>query len=156
MDRKSKSMRASAMPAALEVQIAEALAPIVPEPARGAAMRSALLARVRADQPRFVTVRSSDGGWVPFAPKVALKMLEDDGAMQAFLLKFDAGWRVDAHDHPGDELCLVLEGDFRLGDLELGAGDYHVARRGTRHGEASSRGGCLLFIRVPSGTIPRG
>jgi hypothetical protein len=58
--------------------------------------------------------------------------------------------------YPGDELCLVLKGDFRLGDLELGAGAYHVARRGTRDGEASSRGGCLLFIRVPSGTIAHG
>src|SRR5271167_1555815 len=109
MDTKSKSTGVSVLPDALEGEIAEALAAIAPEPARMAAMRSALLARVGADRPRFVTVRGSDGGWVPLAPKVALKMLEDNGAMQAFLLKFEPGGRIVAHDHCGDELCLVLE-----------------------------------------------
>ena len=154
MDDKSQSMPASALPAALEMQLAEALAPMGPTPARAAAMRDALLARVRSEQPRFVTVRGSDGIWVPLAQKVAMKMLEDNGTMQDFLLKFEPGGRIDAHAHYGDELCIVIEGDCRLGDLQLGAGDYHVARSGTRHGEVSSRSGCLLFIRVPSGNAP--
>jgi quercetin dioxygenase-like cupin family protein len=132
-----------------------AVTPIDPAPARAAAMRRTLLARAATDRQRFVTVRNGDGVWVPLAPKVALKMLDDDGAMQTFLLKLDAGGSCPAHDHPGDESCIVLEGDCRLGDMEFEAGDYHVARAGTRHGGVSTRGGCVLFIRVPSGMMPR-
>jgi hypothetical protein len=153
MKQQSKPDAAPTLPADLESRISESLVPIAPPAQRRAAMRDALLARLPLERPRFVTVRSGEGDWVPLAPKVAVKMLEDDGTMQAFLLKFEPGGRFAAHDHPGEELCLVLEGDFSLGDLELHAGDYHVARSGTGHGEASSRGGCLLFLRVPAGTI---
>jgi len=132
--------------------IAVSVPPIVPAPARTAAMRSGMLARVRAERKLFVTIRSADGIWTPLAPKVAVKLLANDGETQSLLLRLDRGGAFPAHDHAGDELCLVVEGDCRLGDVELAAGDFHLARGGTRHGEVSSRGGCVLFLRVPAST----
>jgi hypothetical protein len=45
-----------------------------------------------------------------------------------------------------DEECLVIEGDLHFGDLELHAGDFHVALKGMIHPAARSVNGCLLYI----------
>jgi quercetin dioxygenase-like cupin family protein len=142
------------LPANVEEALVSAIAPLEPTQARAASIRARLVDRVRGDARRFVTVRTSDGAWIPLAPKVAMKMLDDDGAMQAFLLRFDPGARLAAHDHAGDEVCLVLEGSVRLGEVEVGAGDYHFAPAGSAHGEVYSANGALLFIRTKSGAIP--
>ena len=47
----------------------------------------------------------------------------------------------------------MLEGSVRLGEVEVSAGDYHVARAGTIHGEVVSETGAVLYIRTKSGTI---
>ena len=154
----TKLRRATATDSALPVEIEEALAgamlPIEPSRERASALRERVLGRARADRQGFVTVRTADGSWEPLAPSVAIKMLDDDGAMQAFLLRLDAGARLPAHEHTGDEVCLVLEGSVRLGDVDVSAGDYHVALGGSRHGDIVSMTGALLFIRTPSGSIP--
>ena len=41
----------------------------------------------------------------------------------------------------------MLRGEARLGELLLGAGDYHLARSHSRHGQVSSASGALLFLR---------
>ena len=65
MTAKAKSPRApAALPSSLAVRLAAAMAPTDVPPARLAAMRDKLLARVREEAPRFVTVRSADGEWV--------------------------------------------------------------------------------------------
>ena len=151
MKRQTKPL-APVLDTALVESIATAFPAIAPAPARAAAMRGKLLARVDAERRCFVTVRNGQGIWMPLAPKVAMKPLDDDGEIQSFLLRLDGGGKCPAHDHAGDELCYVVEGDCRLGDLELAAGDFHLARAGTQHGVVSSRGGCVLFIRVPTGT----
>jgi len=66
---------------------------------------------LRDPAPRFVTVRSAEGAWVPLAPNIAVKVLDDDGTMQAFLLRLDPGAKLPAHEHPEvDEMCVVLQG----------------------------------------------
>jgi len=142
------------LPPELEEALAEAISPIEAAPARLAAVRSVVLDRVRSDKRRFVTVRYADGNWMPLTPNIAYKMLDDDGAMQAFLLKFDPGARLPAHDHHGDEMCVVLEGSVRLGDVEVSAGDYHMALSSSHHGDLVSDSGAVLFIRTASGVIP--
>jgi anti-sigma factor ChrR (cupin superfamily) len=54
-----------------------------------------------------------------------------------------------AHAHDGDEECLVLEGEVSFGELTLRAGDFHLARKGHRHPQASSPQGCVLYISGP-------
>lgn len=51
------------------------------------------------------------------------------------------------HEHPLDEECLVLEGEFTLESIKLRAGDFHFAPKGMTHGVARSEHGALLYIR---------
>jgi anti-sigma factor ChrR (cupin superfamily) len=142
------------LPPELGARIAQALAPIAPAPARFAAMRGKVLERVRNAE-RFVTVRKRDGEWVALAPDIAMKALHDDAAMRSFLLRLAPGACLPAHEHPQAELCVVLEGDCTLGELELGAGDFHRAAAGTRHGDVRSRAGCVLFIGLAAAATAR-
>ncbi len=136
--------------------LAVAIAPAPPDAARFARIRERIVDRVRRDRQRFLTVRTSDGTWLAIAPGVAVKHLQDDGTMQSFLLRLDAGARLPAHDHPiCDEHCIVVEGSVRLGDVEVSRGDYHVAYAGSSHGELVSDRGAILYLRTASGTIPQ-
>jgi anti-sigma factor ChrR (cupin superfamily) len=58
----------------------------------------------------------------------------------------DAGSSYPRHVHNGAEECLVLEGDIRMGDAVLHAGDYQYAPPDTLHGVQSTEKGCLLLI----------
>ena len=40
------------------------------------------------------------------------------------MLKFDAGASYPTHNHPGGEEVFVLEGEVRIGQTQLNAGDY--------------------------------
>jgi hypothetical protein len=154
MTHPTKSRGTTAMPAALAAALATGLAPVPPPPAREAAMKEALLARLRGGPARFLTVRRDDGDWQPLAPDIAIKILDSDASMQAFLLRLAPGACLPAHDHADDEMCFVLEGEATLGDLTVAAGDYHMARAGSRHGDVRTRTGCVLLIRYGVGANP--
>lgn len=95
-----------------------------------------------------LTVRAQEGSWRPMAPGVTVKTLWRDrrSGRWSALLRVEPGAVYPPHDHDEDEECLVLEGELRFGDLLLKAGDFHLARKGHRHPEASSPGGCLLYL----------
>jgi anti-sigma factor ChrR (cupin superfamily) len=57
------------------------------------------------------------------------------------------GASIQGHHHASAEECLVLEGDLRIGDLHLKAGDYHVAAEGSIHPVLRSQGGAVMFVR---------
>lgn len=142
--------RAIRTPDVLPDEAVEALVLAAPTamPCDPGGLKDKVLARARGDSARFVTVRTSDGQWRMLAPGVAMKMLHDDGAMQTFLLRLDAGASLPAHDHAVDELCVVLEGSVRLGEIEVSRGDYHLAIAGSRHGRLVSPAGAVLFLRT--------
>jgi quercetin dioxygenase-like cupin family protein len=135
---------------ALAAALAEAVAPLAPAPGRAATVKARLLARVRGERSRFVTVHAGDGAWVPVAPGVRSKLLHDDGTMRSLLLRLEPGARLPAHGHAAEETCVVLEGTARLGDVTVAAGDFHLALPGSVHGEVTTRTGALLFIRAAS------
>ena len=56
------------------------------------------------------------------------------------------GTSYPGHRHAGVEECYVLEGDLRVGDLVMRAGDYQRAAIGSVHGVQSTEGGCLLLV----------
>ncbi len=95
------------------------------------------------------TVRDKEGRWIVISPGVRRKHLFHDDAdgVEAFLLELDPGASLPEHDHPGPEDCLVLSGDFIIGDLRLTAGDYHAAPANSGHACCRSESGCRLFIR---------
>jgi anti-sigma factor ChrR (cupin superfamily) len=140
------------IPDELAGALAAALAPNAPPAERVAAVKDALIERIRAGRSRFVTVRADSGDWSKLAPGVQCKVLHDDGETRSVLLRLAPGARLPAHGHAAEESCVVLEGDARLGDIEVHAGDFHLALPGSIHGEITTRSGTLLFIRAASGT----
>jgi anti-sigma factor ChrR (cupin superfamily) len=135
----------------------DASEPIDPGPDRASSMLKQLKARLH-DQttepeavPDFLTVARSSGDWSETSPGNQVKVLRADAKTQSFFVRLAAGTRFPAHSHPGDEETLVLEGKVSFGDIQLEAGDYHLARKGSYHEEVFSEGGCLLYIRAATG-----
>lgn len=131
--------------------------PVAPDDSRR--IRTGLMARIRAErqapEPDLVTIRAEEGEWTEVAPKARIKVLSTDprtGAL-SYLLRLEPGFEYQPHGHAIDEECLVLEGEFRIGECRLKAGDYHLAPEGTRHERASTATGALLFIRGPVGEV---
>lgn len=100
--------------------------------------------------PNTLTIRAKEGEWVEIRPKVKIKPLYLDrkAGSRSFLMQLQAGARWPTHEHTYDEECIVLEGDVRIGDLSVSAGDYHLAPKGVTHGELTSDNGALLFLRA--------
>ena len=137
------------LPEDIERALLYAQTEIAPREDRRVAMKASIIERISAT-PRardFITVRAEDDGWTEIAPKVERKMLMRDTSSCSFLLRLQAGATLPGHEHQTDEECLLLEGDLRLGSIELHSGDYHLAPAGRPHGAISSRGGALLYIR---------
>ncbi len=145
------------LPLELTQALTSEISAIDPAPERRQAMRERVLSAVPSAPSLFLTVRKGDGTWQQIAPDIAIKVLDSDDSMQAFLLKLDPGACMPAHPHAMDEMCFVLEGDAMLGDFAVGPGDYHMARAGSEHGDITTRNGCLLLIRYGggSGTVLR-
>lgn len=97
-----------------------------------------------------VTVHEHEGEWINIKPKVSIKPLSLDRAAgtRSFLMRLDAGAQWPAHEHSVDEECIVLHGDISIGDLTITQGDYHLAPKGVRHEQFTSKQGALLFLRA--------
>jgi len=82
----------------------------------------------------FTTVQLAQG-WRELIPGIEFKRLcvDEQAGTKSFLLRARAGMSLPEHTHQGYEECLVLEGEFSMGDLTLHAGDYHAAAAGTTH-----------------------
>ena len=121
------------------------------EPARPAALRRRILARVAAEvaaDRAVTTVPASDSGWTELLPKVRAKRVFTDGTAESWLVRLEAGARAPAHEHPGTEECVVLEGSIRyIGGSVLKAGDFEAVQAGGRHAELVSDSGALVFLR---------
>jgi anti-sigma factor ChrR (cupin superfamily) len=94
-------------------------------------------------------VRGEEGEWQFSAPGVSKKVLRDNQQTgeATLLLRFVAGATYPLHNHPGDEEILALEGDLKVGKLELRPGDYLYTPPEGKHA-VSSQNGCLVFLRL--------
>lgn len=104
-------------------------------------------------------VQSARMEWSPLgeegAAGIAIKVLrfdEESGRAPTFLLRFDAGARYPAHDHPGGEEVFVLEGEITFGRHLLKAGDYLYTPPGGKHA-VWSKDGCVLLLIVPEEVV---
>lgn len=70
---------------------------------------------------------------------------ESEGS-QTVLVRIAAGVHYPKHRHVGTEECLVLEGDLRMNDIVLHAGDFIVNHDGDIHHDTWSESGCLLLL----------
>lgn len=136
--------------------MAESQQPAALSAATVAKMRNSMMQRVSADKkhtPIGFKTLIADEGWSLEAPGLEVKILhsEAETGIFSYLIRLQAGFTMQGHDHPVDEECLMIEGDLTLGSITLNAGDYHFAPKGVPHGRVSSKNGCMAFIR---GAIP--
>ena len=139
-------------PEALEALLS-ALEPLAP--LRAGAIKSRLMERVASEErdreaAGITVVRAAEGEWTALAPGVRTKVLSDDGRTRTWLARLERNARLPGHDHPADEECLMLEGTVYMGDILMAAGDYQIARAGSRHTGVYSPTGCLLLVRSAS------
>ncbi len=117
-------------------------------------LRSKIMAQVDEQESDsrhdLLTIRADTGDWEELSDKIRKKVLhvDEQSGIETYLLKIDAGAKDAPHIHTTDEHCFVLEGDVSFGDLHLNAGDYHLALKGSRHDEAYSVQGALLYIQT--------
>lgn len=82
------------------------------------------------------------------APGVRAKPLFGEGVMLN-LLEFEPGARVEAHDHPHEQLGLVVSGELVLRiqgvDHELGPGDAYRIPGGVEHAAWTTDAGCRVL-----------
>jgi quercetin dioxygenase-like cupin family protein len=100
-------------------------------------------------------VRGGETEWAPLDEEgvkgVFIKSLLFDEATNrspTILLKFEAGATYPLHNHPGGEEIFVLEGDVKLGKVELQTGDYLFTAINHKH-RVSTKNGCVLLLKVP-------
>lgn len=116
-------------------------------PSDAAALRQRILQRVAHEQ-LILTVPVSDEGWAELIPKIHAKRVFTDGVAESWLVRLEPGARAPAHDHPGAEECIVLQGSVRyIGGSTLNAGDYEAVLPGAHHTELVSDTGALVFLR---------
>lgn len=120
----------------------------VATPAQARAIRRRLLERVADTDDSHTTVPAGAAGWQPFGDGVQIKVLHEHEGVLSYLLKLAPGARLEAHRHPADEECVVLEGVLKVGSrVEVGPGGYHLARAGSLHAVVSTETGATLFLR---------
>jgi anti-sigma factor ChrR (cupin superfamily) len=100
-------------------------------------------------------VRSGEAAWrtLPIAG-VSIKVLRSDkeSGESTSLIRFEAGVRLPAHDHPAGEEVFVVEGDLQIGSARLKAGDYLYTPPSGKHA-ASSEGGCVFLVTLPKPVV---
>lgn len=139
------------MPDAAVLALLEASAPVDPGADAAARMKKKLLERVReSSAAELVTIRNAGDDWLETSPGNSVKILRTDDETMSMLVRLEAGTTFPAHYHPADEETYVVEGETWFGDVHLVAGDYHLAPKGTTHGEVRTDTGCVLLIRKAS------
>ena len=96
-------------------------------------------------------VRSAETAWraLPVAgASVKVLRADKDTGESTVLIRFEAGTRFPAHNHPGGEEVFVLEGDLEIGRDRLKAGDYLYTPPDGKHAASSERG-CLFLVILP-------
>ena len=141
-----------ALPEAVTELLLDAVAPTHPGDDAASRIRNRIFDRIASDksEPQLVTVPGSGGDWFEPVPGNTVKILRQDEESMSILVRLEPGTVFPAHSHPADEETYVLEGKTRFGDIELEAGDYHLAPKGSHHGEVTTETGCLLLIRKSS------
>ncbi len=131
--------------------LAEAVEPIAPLVARASELKKRVMARIHGKKSfDLKTIKAEEGEWITLMPGVEKKILNEsaDGEIQSYLLKMAPGATFPAHEHVADEECLMLEGEVMFGDFCLKIGDYHLAKKGSKHGLVSTERGAMAFIRA--------
>ena len=120
-------------------------------PAIAARIKHRVLDRIARAETSHTTLHAADDSWQPFKQGVDIKVLNEADGIMSYLLRLAPGAIVDAHRHPFDEECVVMEGVVRIGDdLIVQAGGFHLAHKNTLHAPITSELGATMFLRGAS------
>ncbi|WP_128895415.1 cupin domain-containing protein [Longirhabdus pacifica] len=72
---------------------------------------------------------------------------DEETARRCFYLKMLPDSTIPLHDHPYREIAIVTEGEVRLNEDIMRAGDFLTAGLGESH-DVYSEHGCIMFIYV--------
>jgi quercetin dioxygenase-like cupin family protein len=136
--------------AAVFAALLESLRPAELGDERRKRMRDRVMQSISAPAPPGTsTVRSAQGEWLDVFPNVKLRVLQLDAAAgtQTLLIRAQPGGRIPRHQHSREEQFIVLEGECRLGEHRLRAGDVHVATAGSWHEPITTESGVLIWLR---------
>lgn len=137
---------------ALERALLEAAAPAAPPDT----LRARVLARVQTSDAAGLGARVAEGAWKSVLPGIEVRTLFYDEAqrMVSFLLRAQPGATLPAHRHHAYEECLVLQGEFTMGDTTLRAGDFELGLPGEEHPLAVTHSGVLVYLRGAAEDYP--
>ncbi len=96
--------------------------------------------------------RSEGLTWRPVREGVTLAPLNMVHGAGSFLMRFEAGSRSPAHDHPGGEEIFVVSGSGRLNDLEFTAGDFIYTPPGEGH-TLHAREAVVIHVVLPKAVV---
>lgn len=106
---------------------------------------------INADHNLVARVDPATLPWLPSPlPGVERRLLERNGAEQAratSIVRYQAGARFDAHDHPQGEEIFVLDGTLEDEHGVYPAGTYIKNPPGSRH-SPFTHSGCTLFVKL--------
>ena len=120
-------------------------------PAVAARIKHRVLDRIARAETSHTTLHAAEDSWQPFKQGVDIKVLHEADGIMSYLLRLAPGAVVDAHRHPFDEECVVMEGVVRIGDdLIVQAGGFHLAHKNTLHAPITSEGGATIYLRGAS------
>lgn len=107
------------------------------------------------EMPGTLTRRAGTGAWTAVSPGLRIKVLNEIAALgrQTFMAELSPGAQYADHDHPQDEEIYMISGDLIIGNVVLGAGDFHIARAGRHHPMHRSLTGCLCIISQAMGPV---
>ena len=131
-------------------QLAGALSPTEISNAQRLRMRNRIGELVPTQLPAGMsTLRATEGEWRTVYPLVEVRVLRADPAAgnQTVLIRVAPGGIMPRHQHTQDEEFIVLEGECRIGALQLSAGDAHFARAGSWHEDITTNAGVLVLLR---------
>ena len=92
----------------------------------------------------------SPKAWTTLAPGVAGMVLHYDhlvGSM-VYIVRMEPGARCPTAVDGSPEECLLVSGDFSLGDVALSAGDGHHAPNSVIHSGGNTEAGAVILIRA--------
>ena len=92
----------------------------------------------------------SPKAWPTLAPGVTGMVLHYDhlvGSM-VYIARLEPGARCPTTDQGSPEDCLLVSGDFSLGEVTLRAGDNHHAPRSVIHSGGCTETGAVMLIRA--------
>lgn len=124
-----------------------------PEPELPTSLWAGIQARVEeiGEMPGIRTVTPETGVWEMIAPGVERKVVNENAADRtlSYFVRLQAGAVLPEHDHPGNEHCVVLEGELQIGSRTFGVGSYQFAQEGQPHPPVTAQSPSLLFIHGP-------